>query len=324
MSTVLSMACALLILHAAAGSAQPTAGRARLRSAALPRPQPLTLGTGGIEPLASRDDFLVELLTPSVQATIQARPGTYPVEKPVRLRVTAARRGWRMQVKSTNLKQGKGAIDATEVCMVGPEGELLPLNKPRTVVKRGEAGETLVEIELALVTDQPHEPGLYEGELLIGSQAPSGGRSPLIKVPFLVAVEAFVTHTYRNNKMYFHFGHPDESLAGIVEGEISSDVPLRLTLSAEDGEVGLLPLAKGATPSTPPDSAIPLQWRLRENGSSFREPDDEARDGSEVSWELRGTPGDIEYDIECTVAPDVFQPSGDYGMAVTVTLQPLL
>ncbi len=274
-------------------------------------------------PSATGGEFTVELLTPSLEATIGMRPDTYPVEDRLGLLINSTRRGWQITLKCTNLKvDGGDTIAAREVCLV-EDGEMLPLNKPRKLVKRGPVGETILEVELALVTTTYHAGGTYEGELLIGSQLPGGPKSPLIKVPFTVTVAAQVTHAYRDHKMYFHFGFPDESLSGTMTGEISSDAPLRLSLSVADGRVDLLPLVKPAGGRE--EGLIPLDWKLQEStSSSLRPPDAHSLDWDEVSWMLNGTPGDIAYELQCTVEPEVFQAPGDYGMPVTLTLTPVL
>ena len=68
-----------------------------------------------------------------------------------------------------------------------------------------------------------------------------------------------------------------------------------------------------------------LRWRLQEvGGGAMRPPDTVSRDGGQMSWHLHGTPGKVNYALECAAQPDAAQPPGDYGISVEVSLVPVL
>ena len=279
----------------------------------------------GIAPFGD-SPFSVQILTSSMHATIGMHPDTYYADEPLRIRVTSTLPGWELTLKSTHLTpNGAGdRIDASEVYWAPVGGEMQDLQVFRQLVVKGRKGVTLVEAPIALVTRKYHNAAQYCGELFIGAQKPGGGKSPLQKVPFCTEVGYYASHSYRNHKMYFHFGHPDEALSGVMDGEVTAECRVSLSLSVSDGRVDKLPLGHGMTESVPADATVPLSWRLRESGGLFREPDYQSWNGREVSWSLSGTPGAVQYDLECAVEPGDFQPPGDYGMAITVTLQPVL
>jgi len=274
--------------------------------------------------LTKKETFEVEVLTPSLQGNIGMCPGTYPVEEPLRLRITSSHAGWQTAVKSTDLKNHKRSIRAGEVHLLKDDGTTLPLHKFRKVVTHGPSGTTLLEIRLVLKTTSCHRAGRYCGWIYISSRKPSGAKSPLIKVPFCVTVELRASHSYSGNRMYFHFGHAGEPLNGVVEGSVEADAPMHLVLSVQEGNIGAMPLLRkfGDTPP-PPGTSIPLAWALREAGSAdYDPPDCRSSDGKKISWRLRGTPGETDYRLRLTVAPDAYQPPGDYGMRVEVGLVP--
>lgn len=302
------------------------------------------LAMAGENPIgaASSPGFDLQVLTPGIEAEILARPGTYPVEKPLQIGVMAAVSGWSMSLMASDLKPGKadsgGIVRKQEVCLALPDGESVPLDQPVRVVAGGQAGKSVVEIRLALATAEIHEPGVYEGCLFLVFQEPQGLQSPAIKVPIRVTVKASAQMSIRDNHIYFHFGRPNQELSAAVTGHITADLPLRLTLRRlENGRVDALPLvlpvSSGTTQAgrakasgmTNAAAGIPMEWRLREgNGSGGREPDCLAENGQGVSWNLKSTPGEVDYRIDCTVKPENYQAPGNYGMSLIVVLEPML
>jgi len=284
----------------------------------------------------------VQVLTPGIEAEILARAGEYPVEKPLQIGVMAGAGGWSVSLMASDLKPGKadsgGIVRKQEVCLALPDGESVPLDQPVRVVAGGQAGKSFVEIRLALATAEIHEPGVYEGCLFLVFQEPQGPQSPAIKVPIRVTVKASAQMSIRDNQIYFHFGRPNQELSAAVTGHITADLPLRLTLRRlENGRVDALPLVLPVSSGTSgPGRAkaagtmnaaagIPMEWRLHEgNGSGGREPDSLAEDGQGVSWDLKSSPGEVDYRIDCTVKPENCQAPGNYGMSLIVVLEPML
>jgi hypothetical protein len=168
-------------------------------------------------------------------------------------------------------------------------------------------------------------PGDYHGELLVGLEHPSGRCVPIQRVSVVITVGAAVLHRYTGNKIYMHYGMATEPKTATLRGYVDSDVPLWLMLSVEDGSVGELPIQRAMSSRAPQDAALPLEWMLRERGHrSTRPPDRGDYDEDGILWRLRATPGETEYELDCTAKPQSPQPPGDYGQRFTLTVVPEL
>ncbi|MCX7015859.1 MAG: hypothetical protein NTW86_25445 [Candidatus Sumerlaeota bacterium] len=313
-------------------SAQPGAAGATADSAGPPSPK----AAGGAAPLnsslAGYPSFNVGYEPDRLPAQITSRPGTYPVGQKLRVTVDSELGGWRLGLKATflTLKESQ-KIDPDEVRWRAPSGEWLPLHQFQDVVINGAPGRTVRELEFALITGKVHEPGDYEGWLDLVWQHPQGEQSPLIKVPFGVAVNCQVDLSMAGNKVYFHVGNPmqsDAKMDALIEGHIQADAAtwLQIEAAAAGGRYDQLPLAKPAGNTTPkPCTAIPMEWKLGEGGGgSMRKPDSTGGHDSQASWLLRGTPGETDFRIQCGLRPENSQSPGDYGMQLLVTLAPTL
>ena len=81
---------------------------------------------------------------------------------------------------------------------------------------------------------------------------------------------------------------------------------------------------KKVSTNSPDGAPIPMQWQLCESGNDPRDPDAVSSGGNAFTWHLSGTPGTINYKVQCTVNPPGAQAPGDYGKQVTVNLVPML
>ncbi len=186
--------CKFDIFDRLTGEGKPRTGRAAaLRAATIIVACIITFATAPVAQsrAASPSDFTIELLTPSIEAEISAQPGTYPVEDPLHLLVTSPDPGWRMVLHSFVLKDHDLNIDPDEVYLRNDDDTTVNLSKPREVVTYGQAGQTMVEVELVLKTDTFHEGEVYTGYLLVVTKKPHGPWSPMLKVPFTVTITPF-------------------------------------------------------------------------------------------------------------------------------------
>ena len=285
-------------------------------------------GTGRVTPNCP-PAFVVELLTPAIETIIGMPPAEYPVEDTLKLRVTSTQPGWSVSVSADDLKEGhRTEIRAREIyARIGVN--LQPLNRTQTVVQCGAGGVTTVEIPLALVTNKAHDAGVYTGMIRVQAEAPCGQQSPCpMEIPFTVTVGCRVSYTINGHKMYFHFGDLREnpSLTGTITGALSSDALTHMTLSVAAGRIDQLPLIKRFPDGdTPTGVSIPLQWKFREvTCGTFRTADTQSCNGRDATWTVHGTPGAIDYQLECIVQPATTQMPGDYAMPLELTIVPVL
>ena len=207
--------------------------------------------------------FRIELLTPKITADIKARPETYPLEQPVRLKVLSARPGWRLEIKATPLSlSGDKTIQAGEVNYINGD-QSLPLMQPVLVADGGPPGETELALALGLLTRRVHFPGLYTGCLLINAQSPSSPNAVLVKVPFEVNVRMEAGHTLSGNKLYFHLGNifTAQDVEGVIKGRVDADSAVSLTIESTQGPIHHLIRRKkfGAPdPGGAPRAVIPV------------------------------------------------------------------
>jgi hypothetical protein len=204
-----------------------------------------------------------------------------------------------------------------------------PLRAPVTLVANGGAGEGVVEAPLVLVTRDFHRPGGYSGWVEVISSTAHGPNPRTIRVPIAVTVSARASHAVRDNKVYFHFAQLPAAQDAAVKGDISTDVPVNLSITTLSGRLDRLPLVKafGGEFTVPGGAAesIELDWKLAEGAlGAARPPDLRASDSRSFSWVLAATPGDLAYRLEVGAKPVAHQAPGDYGMEVVVTLQPRL
>lgn len=269
--------------------------------------------------------FINVSVTPErLSARASMGAGTYPVEQPLRLRVTSSQPGWYVQIHATKAKAREDEICPTAIYLLSNK-ESLPLAEPATVVQIGDVGETIIEAVIELRTTERHKAGTYVGELLVVAGYAKCPPSVVVKVPFEVEVACTLSHSIRNNKMYFHYGLPGKELRAKADGEVSAASRVCLSLSVREGRVGCLPMIKSvSSKNRREDSFIPLVWELRENGSGWREPDRISFDGGEISWELPADSEKLFYELQCSPRPDAAQAPGDYGTCATLTVVPIL
>lgn len=279
-------------------------------------------------------DFHVELLTPALHGTIKSPPDDYPIEEALLARVYAGRPGWQLSLKATHLtlqtdQQGPfPKIDPTEICALDRDSNPVPLQNPYRVIEVGKPGVTNVEVHFILDTQTLLRPGIYAGWIFITAQKVGSPQSKMIKVPFEVEVRCQVEHSISGNKIYFHVGNPfkRERLSGIVTGRLSADAPMLLVLTVSSGRIDRMPQQKPFLKDFDDRCGsvwIPVAWKLGES-NQLRLPDTKTEDGRSIGWSLKGTPGRIEYKLECEINPGGAQPPGNYGTSATVTLKPLL
>lgn len=287
-----------------------------------PGPAPPMDALGGMS--AARCRFQAEVLTETLETEIDPEPGTQTLDFLLRVRVQSSAPGWQMRIKSTHLENEDGArIRHEEMKLVPQDGALLPLNAFQPVVHEGPAGEAEYAVELAVEVEDWLECTTFSGELFLGVQHPQAPRSPLQKIPVTLTVRCGCTHQIEDNKMYFHFGGLPATQTATANGEVSADVPVQLRLRAVEGRIDELPLLR-AYGDEAPDARIPLDWQLAESGQLRRPPDTACSDEEVAAWLLQGTPGAVSYELDLSLAPTPYQAAGDYGMAVEVTLQPVL
>ena len=280
---------------------------------------------------SSPNVFLVDVLTPRLHAEIAAQQGVYPVEPVLSVRVTASDPCWTMKIKAIDLQHDEPPhgrkIAAHEICWVNGDGEQMPLRAPVLVAPCGPAGVTLLELPLEIVTASNHDPGCYSGFIEIITTKAHGATPKTIKVPLSVCVTMHISHTIRDNKIYFHFADLPATQKAVISGDISSDASLHLSVSTQLGRIDRLPLSHAWSRffDPPADSSIGLVWKLAEGPAGHaRAPDLQPSGGKSLVWLLAGTPGTTSYQLELGISPEAYQAPGDYGMEVTVTLQPCL
>jgi len=277
--------------------------------------------------LEAGDDLLLEALTEQIAQDIgSAKPGTYALDEPVGVRVTASCDGWRLFMRSSRLTTEDGdTIAADEVCWKNDEGQLLPLNTDTMVVDFGPPGESALESDLVLVASAFRAAGVYTGVIFVAAEHVAA-KTVGVEIPVQVTIQQEFTHTVQDNKIYFHFADPAASQTATVTGAISADGPVDLIIEAQEGAIGELPLQKTfGSQNHPFDDPIPVTWKLVEAGSAgSRAPDQVSPGGDRASWELAGAPGDTTYELECTIAPEGYQAPGDYGKEWALIIAPRL
>lgn len=253
------------------------------------------------------------------------RPGTYLMDEPLHLQITASDPDWYVQIHAASLKGPEDEIGPEDIHMETKEGTVA-LDEPQAVAQDGDLGETTVEVLIELRTTQRHKPGTYVGELSLIAGYIGGPPPEVIKLPVEVEVTCSVSGSIIGNKMYFHYGLPGKSLRATAQGEVSLDTDVCLRLAATDGRVDSLPMVKSFSGRKPCNeaAAIPLVWELRENSSGWREPDRISFDGGEISWELAADAEKVFYELQCSPRPDPAQAPGDYAMHVVLTMVPIL
>lgn len=284
--------------------------------------------------------FKLEILTSDIDCTIRSIQASYDVEEQLALKVISTHPGWRLSLHASDLlfKNGsavKGKILSSEVCLSNESGKF-PLNRPVTVVSQGPANETSLLCNLAMVTTGFHRPGRYKGNLLIITQSPpdpSNGEvdtikvcSPVMDIPIEVNVISRFQHEISGNKIYFHVGKPiiAPTMKATVNGHVEADTPISLNLESSE-RIDRLPQVKAMLgKDVNPDIWIPLQWTLAESGRPQRNPDSTSSNHRGVSWIIHGTPGAVDYDLDCAINPAAYQAPGDYGTSVTMTIKPIL
>jgi hypothetical protein len=293
----------------------------------------------------------LESLHGKVIGQVGMGPGSYTLEEPLRVQVETRLDGWCLSVRATDLAGDTGRIPAREVCLrpkqersgekedsswwedeeiAGDvEGEdtdrMVPMHESRMVVRGGRAGRTALSIPLGIDVGRSRAAGTYTGVVQVGAQHPRGPRSRLLEIPIRVDVRCRVTHGLENTRIYAHYGMPTESISTLVRGRLRTDARMMLSLSVEEGQVNALPLLRAMGRNDRPRATIPLAWTLQEEGaSSPRAPDHMSRQGDRISWSLRGTPGDVEYELKCELQPETYQVPGEYGATLQVSLRPEL
>ncbi len=267
----------------------------------------------------------LDVLTDAMKCTAYGSPAIYAFDGSLRLRLDSPLAAWRLRVRSEDLlADGGRRISAAAVQMRVGE-EWLPLDRALTVAHGGPGRGIALDFPLRLVTSRMTSPGTYTGCLLIGAETPAGDRVPLERVPLRVNVGARIHNTYSGNRIYFHYGIGPGPMTAAVQGRIDSEVPVCLTVSAEGGKAGELPMLRPMTSRVPSDAVLPLEWGLKECGAgAARPPDEESHDHGTLSWRLRSTPGKGEYELDCRARPLPAQPPGDYGQKLTPTVVPLM
>lgn len=290
--------------------------------------RPAVAATARAAPHMLPREFTVQLLTPSLEASISSRPGEYPALAPLRLKVISSQPGWSLRADATHLKievvKPAEHIRAQEVFGRCGENDPFPLATPSFIVETGPEGETTVEMHVLLVTGEFHRPGEYRGEIRILPVNPARQDATMLRIPFTVVVKARVEHAITGQKVYFHFGKCNESQSAQIHGRLSADMPVALVLSAATGRVTSIPQVKPMAGAHPAASGIPVDWQLRVGASTpLRGPDALGSAGQSVSWVLESTPGEIDYVLECRLRPEAYQPPGDYAFEVLVNLVPV-
>ncbi|NQU43539.1 hypothetical protein HQ520_09645 [bacterium] len=291
--------------------------------------------TGAIQPLCLPPApwFQVDPMPSELDQTILHQPDTYPFETLLRIRIRAIERGWQLKIQSTGLRAQDDShdidpIESSEVRIRAKNNKLIPLTDFYELEDRGKAGEHFIDVEIVLVSDQIHDAATYTGRLILAARPQNYGPWEQICIPVIVHIRSEVTHSIRCNKIYFHFGRPDQGpLEAEILGELHSDIPLAVTLVVADGQVNNLPQLKAFPNSqqTDPTVTVPLDWRFGEGTFSSMRPPDEVIDGGKgLMWNVKGLPGCVSYRLKCTAKPEAYQAPGDYGRAICVEVTPRL
>ena len=291
--------------------------------------------------------FDVDLLNSSLEAGIRSSVGSYEVEQPLGIKVVSSQAGWRILLRSSPLvyrgKFGGGGshkLNPDEVCLMTGNSQYATLDHPVCLVSNGPATKNNFYFDLRLVTKSFHRPGTYKGKLMLSVIKPQkenkgNDHAPsclaAMFVPFEVEVTSQTLNEIVGNKIYFHVGNPISDkgkLNGTIHGHLETDAPVSLNLKVEDGRIDQLPMIQPFFVNTTYKNNhelpwIPLSWKLSERGGCFRSPDATANHRA-ISWIIRGTPGAVDYKIDCSINPTTHQDSGEYGTSVTMTIKPLL
>lgn len=260
-----------------------------------------------------------------LECTAYAGPGDYSFGEPLRIAVESSLSGWRLRMKALPLQDAEGNEIPASAVRAMVEEQWVPLGQAVTVLACGDAGRQEVDVPIALVTEDYHPPGVYEGELCIGAEHPTGCRAPIARVPVRVSVGSRVEHSASGNRIYFHYGLPGEPVTATVRGRVDAEMAVCLVLSAAEGRVDSLPVRAPMSSRAPQDARAPIAWRLAESAEEApRPPDTASSDGSEVGWRLRETPGRVEYELHCTLSPEAAQPPGEYVNELTLNVVPVL
>jgi len=256
--------------------------------------------------------------------SISMSPGTYTLNEPLHTQIISSYSGWYLQIHADSLTSAADTIESQDIWITGKQ-EALPLSEPRTIIEEGGFGEVSETILLELRTSMQHKPGIYTGQLYIIVGIHQGPPPEIIEVPFEVEVACRMSGNISGNRMYFHYGIPDNQLKASTGGEITADTNICLSLTTTDGRIHSLPMIQSESSRTQPENCcIPLVWELRYTNVSWREPYYTSPDGREISWELAIDSEPISYELQCSPQPDAAQAPGDYGMNVMMSVAPLL
>lgn len=195
------------------------------------------------------------------------------------------------------------------------------------IIDGGAPGITKLDLHFEIQTQDYHCPGIYRGRLRLLVRDAWGARMPPIEISVCIEVKAKIVHSLKNNQLYFHFGDPSKPQSAVIDGQLQADCPVQLMMMTEDGPVDALPCRKIAGSLHQGDVAkdIRIGWRLQESEmSAWRAPDLVLDEQGMTGWRLEARPGGMDYHLECTVTPEAYQPPGDYGQRILVTIQPLL
>ena len=265
-----------------------------------------------------------------IEGKIFAEPSEYILEQLLSISITASEPGWGLKIKAKQLKgDGSDKIPSSEIYLVQDDDRWIPLSKYQTLVEDGRDGKIGMTFRIGLKTLDYHSLGHYGGELMLVTTVPHGPDPSTRHIPIELDVKSEVSHAIRDNKVYFHVGNPMDAkdMAAHISGEVDTECPVSLLLSVEEDSVGALRFIQSfdSVRQTNVPDPIPVIWELKENGSrDFRDPDFGDISGQEAGWHLQKTPGFCQYDLKCRINPLSYQPSGEYGLKVQISLVPNL
>ena len=277
----------------------------------------------------------VEVLSESINGSIGGGPGQNLLDEPLRINITSPVTGWRVMLYSSELRYVEpeteseseaDSIASSEMVYLASEGRRIPLDKPCVRTEKGDSGCSLLESRLAVDSATFHKPGTYRGCLYVVLQGPRMPPSRPRPVPVEIQVRARARHHLEGNKVYFHIGNPMAAAvpSAVVSGKLYAEVPVCLELSRSEGRVDRLPMVKPfLRKARATEKDLALNWKLYQNNAG-RDPLNGEKIESSVTWALTGTPGSVEYKLECEVRPEAYQSPGDYGASYTLTIKPRL
>lgn len=206
-------------------------------------------------------------------------------------------------------------------------GQYVPMAGPVNISGPMGPGVGDLPLQFRVETTAEVAVGTYEGLWSIAAGCAEGPATTVIQITVKLEISRAVSYSIQGNEMYFHYGLPGDRLAAVAQGEVSADIPVRLSLSVTTGRVDCLPMVKSFSGSMPrgEPAVIPLVWNLRENASAWREPDARSLDGTEIHWVLATAPDKVFfYELQCCPLPDATQAPGDYAIQAVLTIAPVL